>query len=132
MSNRKMLEKLNPDTFDAEGKKKIKSGGNEEEWDVFLGNTLADEFQIRRSTSTLQNQNRDEMIAHIARSADRQVVENEMIVWCDEPLGVVICPVVVKGVRYQNIKVFRLREGRWQCAYWQVTETPVPIAQEER
>jgi hypothetical protein len=122
------LRKLNQDTFDAEAKKKI---GNDD-WDMFLRRVSADEFTIRRSNPTVPNQNREEMIDWIEKHpvADRHLLNDEVVSWCNEALGVVTCPVTMndsegKLRRYQNIKVFKKQsQGNWQCLYWQVTEAP--------
>jgi hypothetical protein len=122
------LRRLNQDTFDAEAKNKI----GDAEWDKYLRKVLADDFAIRRSNPTVSNQNRQEMIAWIEDRpvVERKLLQEEVVAWCDETLGVVTCPVTLndsegKLHRYQNIKVFRRPlQGDWQCIYWQVTEAP--------
>ncbi|MBI1929944.1 hypothetical protein HYR99_37545 [Candidatus Poribacteria bacterium] len=120
------LRKLNQDTFDAEAKKKI----GEDNWDEFLKKVLADEFIIRRSNPAVPNQTKAEMLRWIEKhpAADRDPLEP--LVWCDQNLGVVVCPVMMvrDGTphKYQNIKVFKKQpQGNWQVVYWQVTEAPV-------
>lgn len=121
------LKKLNRDTFHAEA-----GGGGEtqidgQSWEDFLKEVLADEFQIRRAKAGTpqQKQNKEEMIAWIGKhpGPSRRVHEQEEVIWCDETLGVVACPITFNGQDYQNVKVFKKSsQGQWQCVYWQVTQ----------
>jgi mannose-6-phosphate isomerase-like protein (cupin superfamily) len=129
MSDDRMeLKKLNQETFAAEARENI----GDVRWDEFLRKVLADDnedkFRLRRSRPDTPNEDREEMIENIrkAEPRERNVFHNEVQVWCNETLGVVTCPVAmdINGQlrRYENIKVFKKKDGRWQCVYWQVTE----------
>jgi len=121
------LKKLNRDTFHAEA-----GGGGEtqidgQSWEEFLQKALAAEFQIRRAKAGTphQKQNKEQMIAWIGKqtSASRRVQEQEEVVWCNDTLGVVTCPITFNGQDYQNVKVFKKSpQEQWQCVYWQVTQ----------
>jgi len=119
------LKKLNQETFDAEAKKKI----GKDNWDEFLKKVLADEFIIRRSNPALSNQTKAEMLKWLERHSAAERKLGEAIAWCDQELGVVVCPLtmVINGTihKFQNIKVFEKKSsGNWQIVYWQVTEAP--------
>ncbi len=119
------LKKLNQETFDAEAKKKI----GKDNWDEFLKKILADDFIIRRSNPAFSNQTKAEMLKWIEDHSVTERKLGEAIAWCDQELGVVVCPVTMihdgKSHRYQNIKVFQKQlQGEWQIVYWQVTEAP--------
>jgi hypothetical protein len=127
MMSREILEKLNQETFDAE----IKAEIGDKDWEVFLRETLADEFKIRRARKDVADQSKEQMIKWIKDGSvgDRREPW-DVQVWCDQSLGVVTCLVTMKGAdgewhTYQNIKVFRKQGEVWQCVYWQVTEAPL-------
>lgn len=121
------LLKLNSDTFKAEEGGETKIGNDR--WDEFLRKVLANEFKIRRANHTLVDQDVEGMVGHINRSGpseSREILTKEVKLWVDGTLGVVASPLLFRGKKYQNIKVFNKQlDGHWLCVYWQVSEAPV-------
>jgi hypothetical protein len=122
------LRELNRNTFLAEERRNI----GEKSWREFLGQSLAEDFTIRRARADLPNQNRQQMLGWVeqASTVERTIRDDETVAWCADNLGVVACPVEMvrdgRVHRYQNVKVFRKHPGAsWQCVYWQVTESPM-------
>jgi hypothetical protein len=125
-----MLKRLNEDTFRAESKCRIDG----QEWDEFLRATLTDEFVLRRSPSDVEDETREEMIRRIhdgKRGVERTILPSSVRVWATDKLSIAASIVTLEDETdttkaFQNVKVFVESNGRWRCAYWQVTPRPVP------
>jgi hypothetical protein len=120
------LVELNAQTFRAENR--------EGDWELFLRQTLAEDFVLRRANRLRPDEDAETTVVAIANDTrTRRLLEESVRVAASETLGVVISVVELSDPPtpddrfFQNVKVFR-RSGDddWRLSYWQVSGRPAP------